>query len=130
MVALARSVHAPLPSRRLGPALAGVGVLAFVVALALFVDLGRPAFWDPGESRYAETVREMLLTRDWLAPTLATARYYDKPAPYFWLIAASFGAFGRSESSNVSRENSVSCLARTRSPLPVTRMRIVGAFVL
>lgn len=97
MVALARSVHAPLPSRRLGPALAGVGVLAFVVALALFVDLGRPAFWDPGESRYAETVREMLLTRDWLAPTLATARYYDKPAPYFWLIAASFGAFGRSE---------------------------------
>ncbi|MCC6849569.1 MAG: glycosyltransferase family 39 protein [Deltaproteobacteria bacterium] len=75
----------------------GALVLVAVVALAFFVDLGRPAFWDPGESRYAETVREMRATGNWIAPTLAFARYYDKPPPYFWVLAGSFAAFGRTE---------------------------------
>jgi 4-amino-4-deoxy-L-arabinose transferase-like glycosyltransferase len=68
-----------------------------MVGLAFFLDLGRPDFWDPGESRYVETVREMLLTGNWLDPTLGFNRYYDKPPGYFWLIAAAFGAFGRTE---------------------------------
>jgi 4-amino-4-deoxy-L-arabinose transferase-like glycosyltransferase len=71
--------------------------LGSVVALAFFADLGRPAFWDPGESRYAETVREMTASGDWITPTLGFTRYYDKPAAYFWLVAASFRAFGRTE---------------------------------
>lgn len=97
MLAVARPVHDQLPFRRHAPVIVGAVVLVVVVALALVVDLGRPAFWDPGESRYAETVREMTRTGDWLAPTLAAARYYDKPAPYFWLLAASFAVFGWNE---------------------------------
>ncbi|MCC6763732.1 MAG: glycosyltransferase family 39 protein [Deltaproteobacteria bacterium] len=90
-------MHAPLLSRRRASLAAGIVALVAVVALALFVDLGRPAFWDPGESRYAETVREMTATGNWIAPTLAFARYYDKPPPYFWVVAGSFAAFGRTE---------------------------------
>ncbi|MEB2284759.1 MAG: hypothetical protein B6D46_13355 [Polyangiaceae bacterium UTPRO1] len=76
---------------------AGVAALAVIVALAFFADLGRPAFWDPGESRYAETTREMTESGNWMTPTLAFARYYDKPAPFFWMLAGSFAAFGRTE---------------------------------
>lgn len=76
---------------------AGVLGLVAVAALAFFLDLGRPDFWDPGESRYAETVREMMLTGNWLEPTLAFVPYYDKPPGFFWLVAAAFGAFGASE---------------------------------
>ncbi len=75
----------------------GAPALVATVALALFLDLGRPAFWDPGESRYAETVREMLLTGNWVGPTLNLARYYDKPPGYFWVVAGAFAALGRDE---------------------------------
>lgn len=94
---LARLVHLPLSSRRRTPLVTGGLALAVIVALALFADLGRPAFWDPGESRYAETVREMRASGNWIAPTLAFTRYYDKPAPFFWLVAGSFHAFGPTE---------------------------------
>lgn len=76
---------------------AGALTLATVVALAFALDLGRPDFWDPGESRYAETVREMLATGNWLHPTLGFERYYDKPPAFFWIVAAAFQAFGRHE---------------------------------
>ncbi len=76
---------------------AGIVVLAAIVAVAFALDLGRPHFWDPGEGRYAETVREMLLTRNWIVPTLDFAHYYDKPPGFFWIVAACFGAFGANE---------------------------------
>ncbi len=97
MLRLAPFVHAPPSARRQRQVIAGALALAAVVALAFFVDLGRPAFWDPGESRYAETVREMLITGDWVGPTLNFVRYYDKPPAYFWLVAGAFTAFGTSE---------------------------------
>src|SRR5437762_14029369 len=58
---------------------AGLAALAAVVGLAFGLDLGRAYLWDPGEGRYAETVREMLLTHNWIVPTLDFAHYYDKP---------------------------------------------------
>src|SRR4051812_14877439 len=73
--------------RRAGAALLGIAVIAGVTAIAFFVDLGRPALWDPGEGRYAETVREMLLTRNWIVPTLNFEPYYDKPPGFYWLVA-------------------------------------------
>jgi hypothetical protein len=89
---LAPSVHTPPNASRRQVRIITAGGLALVVVvtLALFLDLGRPAFWDPGESRYAETVREMLLTGNWIGPTLNFARYYDKPPGYFWLLAGAF----------------------------------------
>lgn len=76
---------------------AGVAALAGVVGLAFGLDLGRAHFWDPGEGRYAETVREMLLTHDWIVPTLDFAHYYDKPPGFYWLVAGCFRLFGVSE---------------------------------
>ncbi len=73
---------------------AGLVALAVVVGLAFGLDLGRAHFWDPGEGRYAETVREMLLTRDWIVPTLNFAHYYDKPPGFFWIVAGCFRLFG------------------------------------
>ncbi len=98
MLRLAAPVYVlPYSWRRLARPALGVLGLATVVALAIFLDLGRPDLWDPGESRYAETVREMMLTGNWLDPTLNFVRYYDKPPGYFWLVGASFAAFGQSE---------------------------------
>lgn len=76
---------------------AAVTALGVLVLVAIFLDLGRPYFWDPGEGRYAETVREMLLSRDWIRPTLNFLPYYDKPPGFYWLVAASFAVFGTSE---------------------------------
>lgn len=76
---------------------AGALALVTAAALAFVLDLGRPDFWDPGESRYAETVREMLATGNWLHPTLGFERYYDKPPAFFWIVAAAFQALGRHE---------------------------------
>ncbi len=98
MLRLARFVEAPSNlSRSRGRASAGILVLAAMVALAFFLDLGRPAFWDPGESRYAETVREMMTTGNWIRPTLDFTRYYDKPPGFFWLVAAAFRLLGQNE---------------------------------
>ena len=75
----------------------GASALGAALVLAFALDLGRPDFWDPGESRYAETVREMLATGSWLHPTLGFERYYDKPPAFFWIVAAAFQTFGRHE---------------------------------
>ena len=97
MLGVAASVSTSPHAPRRAPALVGVLGLAVVVALALVVDLGRADFWDPGESRYVETVREMMATGSWLRPTLNFTHYYDKPPGYFWLVATAFGTFGRHE---------------------------------
>jgi 4-amino-4-deoxy-L-arabinose transferase-like glycosyltransferase len=76
---------------------AAVAALAAVVTITFVLDLGRAHFWDPGEGRYAEAVREMLLTGNWIVPTLNFTHYYDKPPGFFWLVAACFRLFGYSE---------------------------------
>lgn len=75
----------------------GALALATAVVLAFVLDLGRADFWDPGESRYAQTVREMLATGSWLHPTIGFERYYDKPPAFFWIVAAAFRTFGQHE---------------------------------
>lgn len=44
-------------------------------------------FWVQDEMRYAEVVREMLESSNWLVPHLNGYPYPDKPALYFWLVA-------------------------------------------
>ena len=98
MVRVATSVNPSAhPSRSWARAAAGILGIALVVTLAFFLDLGRPDFWDPGESRYVETVREMGISGNWLEPTLGFVNYYDKPPGFFWMVGSAFALFGRTE---------------------------------
>jgi len=69
-------------------------VVLFVV---LFWRLGTPSFWDPDEAHYAQTTREMVATRDWLAPYYNEEPFFDKPALFHQLQGVAMLAFGPTE---------------------------------
>lgn len=69
----------------------------FALFLALYcLNLLIPRdLWVQDEARYGEVVREMLTLGHWLIPHLNGHFYPDKPAPYFWLVAAVGGLVGQ-----------------------------------
>lgn len=69
-----------------------VALLAIAGAF-LLTNLGYPLI-DRDETRYAEIAREMLVSGDWILPTLNFKTYYDKPPLLYWLVASSFSIFG------------------------------------
>lgn len=72
--------------------------LFFIAAVALYIyGLGRMPLVGPDEPRYVEVAREMFLRRDLVTPTLAGHAWFEKPVLLYWMIMASFGAFGVSE---------------------------------
>lgn len=68
-----------------------------VGACLFFPGLGRLPLLEPDEGRNAEVAREMLSSGDWITPHFDTLPYLDKPAFFFWLVAASFRLWGISE---------------------------------
>lgn len=52
---------------------------------------------EPDEGRNAEVAREMLAARDFITPHFNSLAYLDKPAVYFWIVAASFRLWGLTE---------------------------------
>ncbi len=74
-----------------------LGVLLLVCAAVLFMKLGAPALFEPDEGRNAEKPREILLLNDWVTPHENFLVVFDKPIFYYWLVAASYRAFGVSE---------------------------------
>lgn len=48
------------------------------------------AITDPVEGNYAETVREMLDTGDYLSPQIFGRYWFDKPILYYWELALAF----------------------------------------
>ncbi|MGE5190880.1 MAG: glycosyltransferase, partial [Deltaproteobacteria bacterium] len=86
-----------IPLKRRARWAAGI-LLALVSTLMLVPNLSYPLI-DPDESRYAEVSREMLESGDYVVPTRFGKPYLDKPPLLYWLTAASFRAFGVSESS-------------------------------
>ena len=62
-------------------------------ALLLYPRLGFRLL-EPDESRYAQIPREMLERGDWVVPTLEGEPYLDKPPLMYWLVMASYSAFG------------------------------------
>lgn len=73
------------------------GAVLLVCVAALFLKLGAPALFEPDEGRNAEKAREILLLDDWITPHENFLVVLDKPIFYYWLIAASYEAFGVSE---------------------------------
>jgi 4-amino-4-deoxy-L-arabinose transferase-like glycosyltransferase len=62
-----------------------------------FIGLGTPPLLDPDEGRHAEVAREMLVSGNWLTPTLDFEPYRDKPVLFYWLAASSMAVFGVDE---------------------------------
>jgi len=74
--------------------------IALLATLLLGVGLGGYAFYEPDEARHANVAREMLdasTWRDWIAPRVGGVPYRNKPAPYYWTLAASFSWLGVNE---------------------------------
>ncbi len=63
-----------------------VGVVAFQ---------GTRGLYESTEGRYAECAREMLVSGDFLRPTLDFAPHWTKPPLTYWAIAAGVHIFGR-----------------------------------
>lgn len=69
-------------------------ITLYVVAfISIFSLLGVNSFFR-SEDRWAEIVREMLLTGDWFHPAIDFVIYFDKPLLSYWLIALTAKLFG------------------------------------
>ncbi|HZR84337.1 MAG TPA: glycosyltransferase family 39 protein [Candidatus Binatia bacterium] len=68
-----------------------------LVAIAYLGRIGGFVLQDPDEGRYAEIPREMLELGDWITPRLNYVKYFEKPPLLYWLVGASYHAFGMSE---------------------------------
>jgi 4-amino-4-deoxy-L-arabinose transferase-like glycosyltransferase len=79
------------PARRAAlPAL----LLLLAVAAVLFFARLRAPLLEPQEPRYAEIPRQMLAEGSFLVPVLHGQPYLDKPPLLYWLVMASYRAFG------------------------------------
>jgi 4-amino-4-deoxy-L-arabinose transferase-like glycosyltransferase len=74
-----------------------LGLLLLTAALLFFTGLGRLPLIEPDEGRNAEVGREMMASGDWITPHFNGFAVLDKPAVYFWMVAASLKTFGVSE---------------------------------
>lgn len=71
-----------------------------IVAVALmlsFFRLGAVRLFDVDEAVFSEATREMVADHNWITPTYNGVNRYDKPILFYWLMAASYGAFGVDE---------------------------------
>ncbi len=65
--------------------------------LLAFAFLGTRGLWEPDEGRYVEVAREMVLSGDWVVPTLHGVPHLSKPPLTYWAIALPLRACGNSE---------------------------------
>ena len=73
----------------------GAWVLATLAIVALFSHLGAlPMDTHSDEARRALVSLEMILSGDYLTPTVNGIRYFNKPPLYNWLIIGSYRLFG------------------------------------
>jgi 4-amino-4-deoxy-L-arabinose transferase len=78
---------------------ARLGVLLLpVLLLAPFVGLGRRGLFESDEGRYAAVALEMVESGEWIVPRFdPQAVHLSKPPLFYWALAASMAAFGKSE---------------------------------
>ena len=70
-------------------------LILLVLALGIYVGTaGWPPLLDSSDAGHAEAAREMLKTRDWVILHINGIRYLEKPPLQYWLVAASYAAFG------------------------------------
>lgn len=69
-------------------------LVCIAIALIYFGGMWHRPLFSPDEVCQALTAREMLLSGDFITPTLNGIPCYEKPAPYYWLTAAALKIFG------------------------------------
>ncbi len=74
-----------------------VVILGALCLLLFFSMLGDRPLWDIDEGMHAHTSKEMVLTGDWVTPTMNGERFYDKPPLFNWLVSLAFLVFGFTE---------------------------------
>lgn len=72
-------------------------VLLCLSLLTFLPTLGVAKIIDPSDGFFAETAREMLESRNFIAPTLNYESWNDKPILNHWLVTLSYALFGVSE---------------------------------
>lgn len=74
------------------------GLLFFIAAIAVYLyGIGALPLVGPDEPRYAQVAREMFTRADFVTPTLGGHTWFEKPALLYWMLMASFKAFGVTE---------------------------------
>lgn len=74
-----------------------VVILLSLCAVVYLIGLGNRPLWDGDEGLHAATSRDMVLTGNWITPYANGESFFDKPAFFNWLVAASFTVFGFTE---------------------------------
>jgi len=65
-------------------------MVALVLLVCLFGNLGAMGLVGPDEPRYAWIARAMAETGDWITPRLYGQPWFEKPILYYWAAAAGF----------------------------------------
>jgi len=90
------AVESPLSTAR-SFAVTPIAALFAAVAALYVGTTGALPLLGKDEPRYVEVAREMWVRGDWVTPTLGGHTWFEKPALLYWMIIASFSAFGVSE---------------------------------
>ncbi len=75
------------------------GLFLLLFALGSCAALFGRSLWTPDEPRVAEIGRAMFESGDYLVPRLADEPFLEKPPLYWWVMTASYRAFGVSVAS-------------------------------
>ncbi len=72
-------------------------LLAVLLAIVWLGTLGWRDLVPTDEGRYAEIPREMVVSGDWVTPTLDGFKYFEKPPLQYWTTAIAYELFGQGE---------------------------------
>lgn len=73
-------------------------VTVLLLSALLFLPwIGKSALFDRDETSYAEIVREMRESHDWMLPRLNGKEFFEKPVLPFWFIGVGYASFGVNE---------------------------------
>lgn len=69
-------------------------LFALIIFFAYFFGIGSYGLLDKDEPRYCGAALEMIENNNWIVPKFNFQDRFDKPALFYWMIAASYKVFG------------------------------------